>query len=80
MLERSAVLQSLERDPSLRFAESGNRVQRWLSRRVIAEEEWRDVASVVPPHSVYILAALARRCAKEWLEFARQLERRFGRM
>jgi ParB-like chromosome segregation protein Spo0J len=80
MLERSAVLQSLERDPSLRFAESGNRVLRWLSRRVIAEEEWRDVASVVPPHSVYILAALARRCAKEWLEFARQLERRFGRM
>jgi len=78
MQERNAVLQSLERDPSLRFAESGNRVLRWLARRVIAEEEWREVAAAVPPHSVYILAALARRCAKEWLEFARQLEQRFG--
>lgn len=76
--ERSAMLQSLERDPSLRFAESGNRVLRWLARRVIAEQEWREVASSVPPHSVYILAALARRCAREWLEFARQLEERFG--
>jgi ParB-like chromosome segregation protein Spo0J len=78
MQERNAVLQSLERDPTLRFAESGNRVLRWLARRLIAEEEWREVASAVPPHSVYILAALARRCAKEWLEFARQLEQRFG--
>jgi ParB-like chromosome segregation protein Spo0J len=76
--ERNAVLQSLERDPSLRFAESGNRVLRWLSRRVIANEEWRDVAAAVPTHSVYILATLARRCANEWLEFARQLERRVG--
>jgi hypothetical protein len=53
-------------------------VLRWLARRVIAEEEWRDVAAAVPPHSVYILAALARRCATEWLEFARHLEQRFG--
>ena len=76
--ERDAVLQSLERDPSLRFAESGARVLRWLVRRVIAEEEWRDVAGVVPPHSAYILASLARRCGNEWLEFAQQLERRVG--
>jgi ParB-like chromosome segregation protein Spo0J len=76
--ERNAVLQRLERDPSLRFAETGNRVLRWLKRRVIAEEEWRDVADAIPPHSVYLLAPLARRCANEWLEFAQQLERRVG--
>jgi ParB-like chromosome segregation protein Spo0J len=75
--DRDSVLQGLERDPSLRFAESGNRLLRWLLRRVIAEEEWREVADSVPPHSAYIVAALARRCANEWLEFARQLERRF---
>lgn len=74
--ERNAVLQSLERDPSLRFAESGTRVLRWLARRIIAEEEWRDVAAAVPPHSVYILAALARRCGNEWHEFAQHLEHR----
>ena len=78
MQERNAILQSLERDPSLRFAASGNRVLRWLARRLIAEEEWRDVAETVPPHSVYVLARLARRCATEWLEFARALEERFG--
>ncbi|GAA0706763.1 ParB-like nuclease domain-containing protein [Dactylosporangium roseum] len=72
--ERSAVLQNLERDPSLRFAESGRGVLRWLYQRVIAEEEWQDVAAAVPPHSGYIMAGLARRCANEWLEFAKQLE------
>ncbi len=76
--ERNALLQGLEQDPSLRFAESGRRVLRWLFWRVIAEEEWRDIVTAVPPHSVYILAGLARRCANEWHEFAKQLERRFG--
>lgn len=76
--ERNAVLQNLERDPSLRFAESGRRVLRWLFQRVIAEEEWQEVAEAVPPHSVYILAGLARRCSNEWLEFAKQLEGRLG--
>lgn len=74
--ERNAVLHRLERDPSLRFAESGNRLLRWLIRRVIAEEEWRDVAEAIPPHSAYILAGVARRCGNEWLQFAQQLEQR----
>lgn len=74
MRDRDAVLRSLERDPSLRFAESGNKVLRWLGRRVIAEEEWRDITNAVPPHSAYILARLARRCGNEWLEFANRLE------
>lgn len=76
--ERNSVLQNLERDPSLRFAESGRRVLRWLYQRVIAEEEWQDIVAAVPPHSVYILAGLARRCSNEWLEFAKQLEGRLG--
>jgi len=76
--ERNAILQRLERDPSLRFAQSGHLVLRWLARRVITDEEWRDVAEAAPPHSAYIITALARRCAAEWLEFARQLERRLG--
>lgn len=76
--ERNAVLRNLERDPSLRFAQSGTRTLRWLVHRVIAEEEWRELVDTVPPHSVYVLAALARRCANEWIEFARQLEQRVG--
>ena len=76
--ERNAMLRSLERDPSLRFAESGHTILRWLAQRVIAKEEWQDVADAIPPHSAYILAGLARRCAAEWLNFASQMERRFG--
>lgn len=76
--ERNAILHSLERDPSLRFAASGNRLLRWLVRRVIAEEEWHDVVGTIPPHTRYVLAGLARRCAHEWLEFAQQLERQIG--
>lgn len=76
--ERNAILQSLERDPSLRFAEAGNRVLRWLAARLITEEEWAAVAATIPPHSVYVLARLARRCAAEWLAFAHALEQRFG--
>jgi ParB-like chromosome segregation protein Spo0J len=76
--ERDAVLQNLAKDPSLRFVESGRSVLRWLAQRLIAEEEWREVAVGVPPHSVYVLAGLSRRCANEWLEFAKQLERRLG--
>jgi ParB-like chromosome segregation protein Spo0J len=74
--DRQAILHSLERDPSLRFAESGTRVLRWLARRIIASEEWHEVAAKVPPHTAYILARLARRCGHEWLEFAQHLERR----
>ncbi|HEU5471314.1 MAG TPA: ParB N-terminal domain-containing protein [Actinophytocola sp.] len=76
--QRDAILRSLERDPSLRFAESGHMVLRWLSRRVIAEEEWRELVAAVPAHSAYILAGLARRCAAEWIEFGKQLERRLS--
>ncbi|RSM56171.1 streptomycin biosynthesis protein [Amycolatopsis sp. WAC 01376] len=76
--ERNAVLRNLERDPSLRFAQTGTRTLRWLVHRVIAEEEWRELVDTVPPHSVYVLAALARRCANEWIEFAHQLEQRVG--
>lgn len=76
--ERNALLRSLERDPSLRFAESGHTILRWLAQRVIAKEEWQDIADATPPHSAYVLAGLARRCAAEWLKFASQMERRFG--
>lgn len=76
--ERNAMLRSLERDPSLRFAESGHIILRWLAQRVIAKEEWQDIADATPPHSAYVLAGLARRCAAEWLKFASQMERRFG--
>lgn len=77
--ECDLILHNLERDPALRFAESGNRVLRWLVRRLVVKEEWGGIVGTIPPHSVYILAGLARRCANEWLEFAKELEQRVGR-
>jgi ParB-like chromosome segregation protein Spo0J len=76
--ERNAVLQRLEQDPSLRFAESGHKLLRWLGRRVISEEEWRDIVASVPPHAAYVVSGLARRCASEWIEFAKKLEQQLG--
>ncbi len=76
--DRDALLRNLERDPSLRFAESGRKILRWLRQRVIAEQEWQDLAAAVPPHTVYILSGLAHRCANEWLEFAKELEEQVG--
>lgn len=72
----ASILENLKIDPSLRFTESGRALLRWLFRRTVEPEEWRQFVTAVPPHCVYILAALARDCANEWLEFAKQLEQR----
>lgn len=75
-LERPAViLEQLQRDPSLRFSESGRTLLRWLSTKVIGTSRWADLAGSVPPHARYTLASLARSCANEWQTMAERLER-----
>jgi ParB-like chromosome segregation protein Spo0J len=72
--DREAVLRGLSRDPSLRFAESGRSLLRWLVVRASGPEGWRDQVQAIPPHCTYLIASLARGCADEWLEFAKHLE------
>ncbi|HET8660213.1 MAG TPA: helix-turn-helix domain-containing protein [Micromonosporaceae bacterium] len=74
------MLHGLKSDPSLRLTESGRSLLRWVFSRTIRPEEWRDVATNVPPHCTYILAEVARACADEWLQIANDLENRSGAM
>jgi hypothetical protein len=73
ILNRTALLESLSKDPSLRFTESG----RVLLRKLLAgagAPPGRELLEALPPHCVYTMASLARAYAHEWSQLARQLE------
>jgi ParB-like chromosome segregation protein Spo0J len=72
--DSASILQNLKIDPALRFNESGRVFLRWLFRHAVGPEEWRPFVTTAPPHCAYVVAALARACGNEWLEFAKQLE------
>jgi hypothetical protein len=72
----AAVLRDLRRDPSLRLVESGRELLRWLSTHTIHSGSWQPFVSTTPSHAAYVVAALARQAAREWLEFADRLEQR----
>ncbi|GAA3214815.1 ParB N-terminal domain-containing protein [Dactylosporangium siamense] len=69
------ALAGLQRDPALRFNESGRTLLRWLMARAVRVEDWREVSGEVPTHATYILADVARRVADEWLQIADELQR-----
>jgi hypothetical protein len=70
------MVRGLRNDPSLRLTEAGRTLLRWVTSRAIQPEERHHVVDTVPPHSTYVVAALARRCADEWLRLAEDLETR----
>jgi ParB/Sulfiredoxin domain len=72
------LLQNLRKDPSLRLTEAGRSLLRWLEPRASGPGDWRGVIDAAPPHCAYLVAELARSCAEEWLDFARQLEQQLG--
>jgi hypothetical protein len=71
-------LQRLMRDPSLRYSEPGRRLLRWLGLHARGPGTMEGLIDVVPAHCGYLVAALARDCARQWLELADALERRVG--
>jgi DNA-binding CsgD family transcriptional regulator len=72
------LLQNLRRDPSLRLTEAGRSLLRWLEPRAAGPGDWRGFIDAAPPHCAYLVAELARSCAAEWLDLAKQLEHRLG--
>lgn len=72
------LLQNLKKDPSLRLTEAGRSLLRWLEPRSSGPGNWRSYLEAAPPHCAFLIAELARSCAEEWLDFARQLEQRVG--
>lgn len=75
-VDLQSILDSLRRDPSLRYKESGRSFLRWLGLRMILSVEWRRAVNIISPHSAILVSKVARECATSWTEFAEELERR----
>lgn len=74
-----ARLQSLRRDPSLRFSESGRELLRWLFLQYQAKAKYPHVVENIPPHLAETVAELALQCSDMWRSLAQELEDRAGR-
>lgn len=70
------ALQTLRRDPSLRFTEAGRGLLRLLDIHLIGAEDWEQLVENIPSHCVEIAAELASSCAKNWEQFAELLAQR----
>lgn len=73
-IDLGTVLDSLKRDPVLRYSDDGRVLIRWLDSRIIRSEEI-GLAQRVPPHRAGMVAQMARACASRWQDIATGLER-----
>jgi hypothetical protein len=71
-----ATLESLKKDPSLRFTDAGRSALRWLGLHAIDSQSWESLADGIPPHCTEVVAELARCSADAWQELALELEQR----
>jgi hypothetical protein len=76
----ATALRDLRKDPSLRYTESGRTLLRCLDQHTRGPGQIRYLMDAVPPHSAHRIAALARTCAREWLDLASDLEHRLRDM
>jgi hypothetical protein len=74
-VDSATVLDSMKKDPALRYSNEGREVLRWLDTHVIGKGG-PDIARRVPAHRATQLAAVARASAAAWNELAGELERR----
>ncbi|MEV0764787.1 ParB/RepB/Spo0J family partition protein [Nocardia sp. NPDC050435] len=72
----TSTLQSLRKDPSLRFTDSGRRLLRWLDVHALRPDENEWVVSSIPPHCAVLIADIARQYAVMWQGFAEVVEQR----
>ncbi|MEU5264174.1 hypothetical protein [Amycolatopsis sp. NPDC021455] len=70
----AAILDSLERDPALKFTHSGRALLQWLAAHALSPED-TGVFTAVPPHCANLVADIARRNAALWEELANIVER-----
>lgn len=68
-----ATVESLKRDPAVRYSDDGRALVRWLESRLIHEED-TDRVLRVPAHQKASVARAARMIAARWNEIARRLE------
>lgn len=68
------IFDRLRRDPTLRFSENGRGLLRALSVLMASTRECTSLVGLIPPHSVVLVAQLARQHASEWSGLADRLE------
>ncbi|RLU90572.1 transcriptional regulator [Streptomyces griseocarneus] len=71
-------IETLAKDPSLRFTESGRALLRWLNERAPDLEAGRQLMAAVPLHCAVAVADLANTYAREWQRFASALDQAVG--
>jgi hypothetical protein len=71
------LLLTLQKDPSLRFSESGRKLLQWLASHAIESADLGEVVALLPPHAAIAIADIARHCAAEWRDLAQSLEQNF---
>ncbi|MEV0604281.1 ParB N-terminal domain-containing protein [Streptomyces sp. NPDC050315] len=69
------ALQTLRKDPSLRFTDAGRLVLRLLETRSVFVSQRNQLLNTIPQHCMPALSAAIRQCAESWHEFAEQLDR-----
>jgi hypothetical protein len=70
-VDDAAVLERLQRDPAVRYSQTGRTLLRWLrSQRLVTSSDWSDVVSAIPPHCSFDIVRLARVYSVTWAEFA----------
>ncbi|GAA1267378.1 hypothetical protein GCM10009665_65290 [Kitasatospora nipponensis] len=74
--EAFAGLESLRRDPSLRFTDHGRALLVWLHRRLVVVGEAESELRNIPPHLLPVVAELAEECSDIWRELALELHYR----
>ncbi|MGW1188334.1 ParB/RepB/Spo0J family partition protein [Streptomyces sp. NPDC002559] len=72
-IELDAALDSLRRDPTVRYSNEGRAAVRWLDTHVIKSDE-AEIVRQAPTHQATRIAAVARACAATWEALARDLE------
>ncbi|GAB3837155.1 ParB N-terminal domain-containing protein [Micromonospora andamanensis] len=75
-VDRSAVVQRLRSDPSLRYSETGRTLLRRLNGPGADPAEWELLARNIPGHCIQAIAELARMCAEDWQRFAAVVDSR----
>jgi ParB-like chromosome segregation protein Spo0J len=72
------IVQTLRKDPSLRFTEAGRLLLRLMNMNthVMMTQEFGDLVEKVPEHCTGAVSALAREYSQAWQEFAQKLDGR----
>jgi len=67
------AMDSLRRDPSVRYSDSGRALVRWLEARIVTMGQWRGASDHIPVHSRGSVERIARECARAWTQFADEI-------